>query len=402
LSISTQIKGLALGNGANWKQPSRNHLPANYTPGGIATELVIVLTASIYSLEYLKRTLLRQQPVYEPETALLGIPRQSGFPQLFMESHSLMASANALLFLRRGHGTLQEKSLSGGTLADSRIIASSSKVTPGHDRLSPFDSSMQNETSTHPTQPAISPQLTSPFNDSRIPVISLSSHSPSTPVPLPKFKKLHSERQSQDTTQTHSSSSQSPDPDSPCILPQSKKRWEEKRRTELSFWEHHYNQLTSLVTPFHEYHRNDPTHRTIWLNQYARNQKYQFKSNPRRRRLQNLRWAFIFAQRKYLAQQKHLARKRRRIRRKQNERLYRLAYLRFKKGRIELLQKLGKLKKAYRLGWSADKEWRAWKRVLKVNKQKRKWRKRTNYALDDVQRLAERRMFDAFRDSKRD
>ena len=363
---------------------------------------MIVLTASIYSLEYLKSTFFRQQPLYEPVTALLGIPRQSGFPQLLMESQSLMASANALLFLRRGHGTFQGKSLSGGTLTDNRIIISSSKIPPGHDQLSPFDSSMRNETSTHPAQPAISPQLTSPFNDSQIPIVSSSSCSPSTPVPLPKFKKLHSERQSQDTTRTHSSSSQPSDPDSSSTLPRSKKQWEEKHRPELSFWEHHYKQLVSLVTPFHEYHKNDPAYRTIWLTQYARNQKYQFKSNPRRRRLQNLRWAFIFAQRKHLAQQKHLARKRWRIRRKQNERLYRLAYLRFKKGRVELLQKLGKLKKAYRLGWSADKEWRAWKRLLKVKKQKSKWRKRTNYVLDDVQRLAERRIFDVFRDSKRD
>jgi len=70
---------------------------------------------------------------------------------------------------------------------------------------------------------------------------------------------------------------------------------------------------------------------------------------------------------------------------------------------VELLQILGKLGKAYRLGWTADREWRAWKRLLKVNKRKkRKRRKRTNYVLDDAQRLAERRMFDAFRDVKRD
>ena len=320
-----------------------------------------------------------------------------------MESDSLTASENALFFLRRGHGTCQEKSLSNGTLSDCLGITSSSKLSPGHDQISPFDASMRNETSAPSTQSAISPQILSPFNNTPMPVISSLSHSPPTSIPLPILKKFPSDRQSsQDTMLTHTSSSQSPDPDSANILPRSKRRRKRKHRPERSFWEFHYKKLTSLITPFHEYHRNHPTYRTIWLTQYSRNQKYQFTSNPQRRRLQHLRLAFIFAQRKRLAQQKHIARKKWKIQRKQNERLYRLAYLRFKKGRVELLQVLGKLRKAYRLGWTADREWRAWKRLLKVNKRKRKRRKRTNYVLDDVQGLAERRIFDAFRDSKRD
>ena len=361
-----------------------------------------MLSSSIYFLEHLQSALLRPQPFYEPAIALLGNPRQSGFSQFFIESNSLTTCVNALLFLRRGHGTFHEKSLSGGTPADRLKIACTSKVSPGHDQL-PFDSSTRNKTPTPPTQSAISPQIPSPCDDPRIPVTSSSSNSLPTPVPLPAFKKLPSERQSpQDKTLTPTSSSQAPDPDSPRTLPRSKKRRKRKPSTPLPFWDYHYKQLTSLITPFHEYHRNHPTYRTIWLTQYSRNQKYQFTSNPHRRRLQNRRWAFIFAQRKRLAQQKHLARKKWHLQRKRNERLYRLAYLRFKKGRVELLQILGKLGKAYRMGWTADREWRAWKRLLKVNKRKRKRRKRTNYVLDDAQRLAERRMFDAFQDFKRD
>ena len=319
-----------------------------------------------------------------------------------MESHSPTASADALLFLQRGHSTFQEKNLSGGTLPDRLRTTSSSKVSPGHDQPNPFDSSMLNETSTPPAQSAISPRIESPFNDPRRHAIEFSSHSPPTAVPLPIFEKLPSDRQSQDKTPTYTQPSQPPDPDSAITLARTKRFRKRKRRSERSFWEYHYKQLTSLIAPFHEYHRNDLTFRTIWLTQYARNQKYQFKSNPHRRRLQHRRWAFIFAQRKRLSQQKHLARMKWYIQRKHNERSYRLAYLQFKKGRVELLQNLGKLGKAYRLGWTADREWRAWKRLLKVNKPKKRRRKRTNYVLDDVQRLAERRIFDAFQDSKGD
>ena len=206
---------------------------------------------------------------------------------------------------------------------------------------------------------------------------------------------------------THTSLSQSQAGAIPSTPPRSKKHRKRKPRAQLSFWEYHYKQLKSLVTPFHEYHRNDITFRKIWLTDYSRNQKYQFKSNPHRLRLQHRRWAFIFAQRKRLARQKHIARQKWHLQRKRNERLYRLAYVRFKKGRVELWRVWGKLEKAYRLGWTADREWRAWKRLLHVRnanrKPKQRWKRRTNYVLDDLQRSAERRMFDAFsRDSKRD
>jgi hypothetical protein len=77
-----------------------------------------------------------------------------------------------------------------------------------------------------------------------------------------------------------------------------------------------------------------------------------------------------------------------------------LAYLRFKKGRVELLKLIGKLGKAYKMGWTANREWQAWKRLLYVEGRRRQWTRRKrrvrNYAMDDLQRRAERRMLDMY------
>jgi hypothetical protein len=90
---------------------------------------------------------------------------------------------------------------------------------------------------------------------------------------------------------------------------------------------------------------------------------------------------------------------------KRKQRLYKLAYLQFKQGRVELLKVLGKLGKAYRMGWTANREWQWWKQTLhcerlarrRVGLKKRRRKGRNgDYILDNLQRHAERGIFDMY------
>jgi hypothetical protein len=75
--------------------------------------------------------------------------------------------------------------------------------------------------------------------------------------------------------------------------------------------------------------------------------------------------------------------------------LYKFAYLKFKKERFGMLERFGWLKKARKLGWSAWREWCAWRGLVAQSEQRGwgRW-KRKGYVFDDLQRRAERKIFE--------
>ena len=170
-----------------------------------------------------------------------------------------------------------------------------------------------------------------------------------------------------------------------------------RKKPEQSHWQLHYRYLTRFLAPHHYTNRSDPRHWHLWQI-ISRDQSNKYIRDPNRSRSRHARLQFIFAQRKRLAREKHERRVQWAIIKRKRERLYRLAYLRFKKGRIEMLVRLGRLRKAYRLGWSAFKEWLAWRGIITWSR--RRWcgtrskRRRRRLCTEEVQLHEERRLFE--------
>jgi hypothetical protein len=75
--------------------------------------------------------------------------------------------------------------------------------------------------------------------------------------------------------------------------------------------------------------------------------------------------------------------------------LYKLAYLRFKRKKLAMLERRGKLKEVLEMGWSAHKEWKAWLELRSRPRSVGKgWKKRTKLSIpvDSYQRTADRRL----------
>lgn len=165
-----------------------------------------------------------------------------------------------------------------------------------------------------------------------------------------------------------------------------------KKGIELSSWHLHYRYLTRRIHPIDILHRNDKHYRKLWL---IISRETHFQRDPVLLSLLRRRLAYISLERKRIARERHLAQVKLSIKRKRQMRLFKVAYLRFKKGRIEWLSRLNLLKKAYAMGWTAAREWNRWKQLLprKIPRRKRK-RRDMNLILDEIQLKAEMKMFE--------
>jgi hypothetical protein len=78
--------------------------------------------------------------------------------------------------------------------------------------------------------------------------------------------------------------------------------------------------------------------------------------------------------------------------------LFKVAYLQFKRARFRMFEGWGVLRGVYGLGWTAYREWVAWKRVVVRREgwggRGRGRRRRGRLVLDGVQANAERRIFE--------
>jgi hypothetical protein len=82
---------------------------------------------------------------------------------------------------------------------------------------------------------------------------------------------------------------------------------------------------------------------------------------------------------------------------RREQRLYKIAYLKFKKARFQMFEEWDVLSEVYGLGWTAHREWIAWKRLVGKGEGRRRWRRRgrrRGLLLDGVQANAERRNFE--------
>lgn len=421
----------------NWRTSSQS----------VSTKAITMMSAYINSLEHIIGALLPlglQQMSYEPTTEFFERPRQSGL-QLLLTPNTY----SALLLHGTNRTSLQQvdddvrPSRPLQTVLASKVPTPEFKIAPREQ--SPSFKRNVPESKVPPDEPntdspvsivnhnqmivipdSHKPQISSTISSSplKLPLGGLadrlqitSQYTSSvqrsrshprrplalipTPIVSPACKTKHDPAKKLPRWIT--ASMPHPRPTHVLIPLQSQPKKQKRKRREtprLSCWEYNYKRLNSLITPVDEHHRNHHIYRTIWLNFYSRNQKYQFRTPVRRRFLQHHRWKYIFSLRKKLSQQTHVAKKKWQIQRKRNQRLYKLAYLQFKKGRVELLKVIGKLGKAYKMGWTADREWQGWKRLLYKERRRRKWtcrkRKVRNYAIDDIQRRAERRMLDMY------
>ena len=236
------------------------------------------------------------------------------------------------------------------------------------------------------------PQRLTQKNESRIgPRI---GHNPPTkgPSKIPPPKKQTSSAKSNPTTNPSTYNDLSP-----SALQWGKKRNKPRNRKPSPLWQRQYKYLSSLITPIDEIPRDDFIYEKVWLAEYASNEKYQFRNDRVRVRSQGRRRAFILAQkknkrRKHFHRLQVLAAKRR-----ERTRLYRMAYLKFKKGRISWLRETNLLQSAYDMGWTAAREWVQWQKMRQPTIRKKRerrawWRKRLTF--DKAQRQAERRIFE--------
>jgi hypothetical protein len=186
-----------------------------------------------------------------------------------------------------------------------------------------------------------------------------------------------------------------PSPNAPTTRLQKRKP---RKKPVQSPWELHYRYLNKLVMPYHYTHRCHPSYRDLWQI-HSRQLRNKYTRDPIRSRSQHARLAFIASQKKAIARDRHEQRRKLAIQRRARQRLYRLAYLRFKKERIELFSKLRRLRKAYRLGWTAFREWLAWKGIMRINK--RRWngkrRRRNTSVADEIGLEAEHKVVEMFR-----
>ena len=326
--------------------------------------------------------------IYEQATVLVKNLRQCGPARSFESPNYLSISANAILFLKYP----SPKEVGGGSKLTDRLKPifspriSDLGLDPDGSILPPQNFREPEGLVIHPANSADSLNIPNTLENPPEPASETFFHEyeEPTPIPSPRSKKYPLDGRPGSTM--------------PVSL-KSPAKTKTQSRSQLSFWEYHCRKLQSLMTPLDDYHRSDDLHRQIWLTHFCRNQKYQFKTPSQRLRLQNLRWAFIFAQRKRERQLKNLAQKKLKMRKKRKQKLYKIAYLRFKMGRIGLLRSQGNLRKAIRLGWTADREWKQWKWLLKWrwNEQRTRWSKKrtrkTNYEIDQAQVIAERKMF---------
>jgi hypothetical protein len=84
------------------------------------------------------------------------------------------------------------------------------------------------------------------------------------------------------------------------------------------------------------------------------------------------------------------------VRERLKQRLYKVAYLKFKRARFGMFEGWGVLRGVYGLGWTAYREWVAWKRVVGRGEGRRRRRRerRRGLVLDGIQAKAERRIFE--------
>lgn len=170
-----------------------------------------------------------------------------------------------------------------------------------------------------------------------------------------------------------------------------------RKKPVQSPWELHYRYLTKLILPYHFIHRCDPSYHSLWQH-LSRQKDHRYVRDRLRCRSQNVRLAFIAVRRKQLAREKHEVHRQRKLRQRIRQRLYRMAYLRFKKGRIELFQRLRRLRIVYRLGWTACREWLAWRGIIQPSNLPRRRKRRVHRGTDEEINLeAERRIMELFR-----
>jgi hypothetical protein len=169
-----------------------------------------------------------------------------------------------------------------------------------------------------------------------------------------------------------------------------------RKKPEQSSWELHYRYLSKFILPYHYTHRCDSTFRHLWQ-MSCRDQRNKYIRDPIRCRSQHARLAFISSQRKRVARETHERRRQQTLQKRRRQRLYKLAYLRFKKYRIETFKRMGRLSKAYRLGWSAFREWLAWKGAIQMSEPRWRRRRRKKWVVDEIELASERRLFEMYR-----
>jgi len=224
-----------------------------------------------------------------------------------------------------------------------------------------------------------------------------SPHVPKAPQPRPADLNSETQNGPHPSASTSQSSSVTLTSSPPSTAP-SKKR---KPRLNRNFsrrnpWELHYHYLNQRLPPFVIPDRDDPYLHSLWLQHCS---KHRYCRRRRSRLLQNLRLAFISAQRVRLARENHSKIVMRSIERSRKYKSYQLAYLKFKRERIELLTRLGKIEKTYKMGWTPFKEWKAWRQVWlslreREGKKYRRRRSKKRLVMDEAQHRAERRIFE--------
>jgi hypothetical protein len=82
------------------------------------------------------------------------------------------------------------------------------------------------------------------------------------------------------------------------------------------------------------------------------------------------------------------------IKKLKRQKLYKLAYLTFKRKKLAMLEKRGRLKEYLAMGWSAHKEWKAWLELRRPRyfETGRKKRIKLSIPVDNYQRAADRRL----------
>ena len=320
-------------------------------------------------------------------------PRQSGLSQIIVGSGSfpLNIDTTALLYQKtpdnssshyhpRNVGRISQAAKSGAPPIP-QIISGTLPITPiGTDIQTRQVFHMPGDRKTEPPKTSSHTSIKVPSRTN----VRFSNRRPSLP-------------HKQSTTATSEPLFFNPNIQLPNPKPRLAKRRKPRKRRKESLWASQYRYLTKHTLPIHNFHRNDPHFHLLFLIRSS-NPLYAYRVPPTRLRFQNRREAFIRAQLNREARARHLAREMLAKRKRNRQRLFKVAYLTFKRERFRMLTSFGLLGRAYEFGWTAHREWVARKGLLrsKVLGTRRVWRKRKRggLVLDKIQSRAERRIFE--------
>ena len=354
------------------------------------------ISAYTNALEYTLRLLStpRLRSMQFDEFGFCVFPRQSGLGQFPTAFSSLFSNIDVATFLSEKAPHKQSSYLRPPKVKTMRPRAESPVIQTS----STSDYTLPPTTKPNPTTQAH--RIFDTFGNDNT---NTSIIPPHTLSPLPPIKRQpaspHYNSTSNPQIQSPKSSAHFFAPNVHLPTPTPKPRKPRKPRPRETLWASQYRYLTKHTSlhPHQPLHRNDTNLHTLWQTHYSTNPLYAYSSRTRLR-AQRRRQKFILAQQRVVARSAHctgakLARRKRRW-----ERLYRVAYLEFKRARFGMFERFGVLGSVYRMGWTAQREWVAWKRLGRGGG-RRDWRAgrrrvRERLVLDEVQAEAERRIFE--------